>query len=318
MKRIVPLLLSLLLMGCVASVAPVRPVLGETVSSATASPEPDDAAGADEGTKADGRGEAPFSYVPAPLMQYLFFDQPDWEDLTSAVMFSFDLDKDGEEEDISFALDRDNWNTAITWGDSTAILDESDELVSVSVLDLDPDSPFYNLLVTLDYGSDSYVTVELHPTDGALIKGAAIQGYWDWEEGALWFYERTDFLGTDEGKRTFHGDDLTPDSPWLTMCYIPTEEELADEEERELLIDGGILLHTILPVPCTIEGKPGLIPEDTYVYRTRFRADNEVTEVCLPNGTLAQIACTIGEHGWPYLIDGRDMVDCFDNLFFAD
>ena len=100
------------------------------------------------------------------------------------------------------------------------------------------------------------------------------------------------------------------------MSYIPTAEEM--EEDREALIDAGVLLHAALPVPCTVDGQPTVIPADTYVYRLGFRDDDRLTEVCLPDGTRALIACTVGEHGWPFLIDGRDALDYFDNLFFAD
>ena len=104
--------------------------------------------------------------TPAPqtqglLQTYSFYDQPDWEHLTSAVMFWADLDQNGVEEPVSFTLDRDEWTTAITWGESTVVLEEGDDLVAAAALDLDAESPFYNLLVTMDYGSDSYVTVEL-------------------------------------------------------------------------------------------------------------------------------------------------------------
>ena len=233
-------------------------------------------------------------------------------------MFEADLDQDGRAESVSFLRDEEENTTAITWGRSTVVLDEGDEFVEAAVLDLDTSSPFYNLLVTIDYGSDSYVTVELHPEHGQLVRGRNVDGSWTWADDALWFYELTDFLGTAGGKRTYSGDGLTPDSEWLTMSYIPTAEELEDAEEREWLIEGGVLLHTIQPVPCTIGGQPANIPADAYMYRTRFRADDEVAEVCLPDGTLAEIHCAIGEHGWPYLIDGRDMLDYFDNLFFAD
>ena len=40
-------------------------------------------------------------------------------------------------------------------------------------------------------------------------------------------------------------------------------------------------------------------------------------EVALLDGTVAQIASATGEDDW-YLIDGRDMTEYFDNLFFAD
>lgn len=282
MKRIVPLLLALLL-GAALALPPAAAAEGKALG---------------------------------PFLTYIFYDQDGWESLTAGVMFEVDLDQDGVAEPVSFAVDEDDWTTAIAWGDSAVTLDEGADFVEAAVLDLDTQSPFYNLLVVIDMGSDSYVTVELHPENGQLVRGNRIFGSWTWADGALRFHEETDFLGTAFGMRTYSGDALTPDSQWLTMSYIPTAEEL--ENEREDLIDGGILLHTIQPVPCTVDGQPSLIPADTYVYRTRFQAGEEVCEVCLPDGTLARIACTVGEHGWPYLIGGLDMVDCFDNLFFAD
>ena len=294
MKRIVPLLLTLLFLAVCAAAVPAGPILRE-------------------GTPAP----SPESGPQAPFLTYSFYDQPGWETRTEATMFEADLDQDGIAEPVSFRLDQDRWCTMITWGESAVQLEEGSDFVEAAVLDLDPASPFYNLLVVLDYGSDSYVTVELHPEQGQLVKGRTVSGGWAWEDGGLWFYERTDFLGTTQGKRTYSGDALTPDSPWLDMCYVPTAEEL--ETERELLLEMGVLLHTVRPVPCTFaDGQPGHIPADTCVYRLRFRCDDDLTEVALPDGTVAQIACAQGEHGWPYLIDGLDMQDCFDNLFFAD
>ena len=289
MKRFLPLLLSLLLLGCASAPAAAH-------------------------------AETPF-LSPAPTPQgpfaaYRFYEQDDCQDLTGAVMFEVDLDQDGRAEPVSFALQpHDEWATAISWGDSTVVLD-SDEFVEAVALDLDPESPFYNLLVTVDYGSDSYNTIELHPENGRLVMGRTVSGSWEWADGSLWFFEHTDFLGTASGKRVYRGDDLSPESEWLTMCYIPTGEELA--EERAELVEYGTLLHTVLPVPCTVDGAPRLIPANSYLYRLRFRCGDDLTEVCLPDGTRAQIACTVGEHGWPYLIDGRDMTEYFDNLFFAD
>ena len=293
MKKVLPLLLALLLTGCAAAIpAGMR-------NSPALTP---------------GATEPP--RTAAPLLQYRFYEQDGWEDRTQAVMFEADLDQDGVAEPISFTLDHEDRSTAITWGHSTVVLDMGDDLVEAAVLDLDAQSPFHNLLVTLDYGFDSHVTVELHPENGQLVQGAVMHGSWEWAEDALWFFEHTDFLGTASGKRTYSGDALTPDSPWLMMCYIPTAEELA--EEREDLIEFGVLLHTIRPVPCRIDGQPGIIPADSFVYRLRFRYDDDLTEVALPDGTVAEIACTQGEDGWPYLIDGVDMQDCFDNLLFAD
>ena len=293
MKRIVPVLLSLLLlMGCL-----LIPGSGTLAENAGPTPAPAD------GPQAVG-----------PFLSYRFFEQDGWENRTSGVMFEADLDQDGVAEPVSFALRTDDWATAITWGKSTVVL-ESDEFVEAAVLDLDPASPFFNLLVVVDYGSDSYVTVELHPENGKLVQGTIIGGSWTWEDDQLWFFQRTDLLGTASGKRTYRGDDLHPDSEWLTMVYIPTAEELTGE--REDLIEFGTLLHTIRPVPCTIDGQPGLIPADTCLYRLRFREDDALMEVALLDGTVAQIASSLSEDDW-YLIDGRDMTEYFDNLFFAD
>ncbi len=307
MKRISLLLLSLLLLlGSVAAVGPA--VLADDAPSASP-----------EASAAPETAEEPASsFVPEPLAYYRLFDQPDWQALTSAVMFEADLDGDGAAEPVSFACDEDEDVTAVTWGESTLLLDEGSDFVEAAILDLDAGSPFLNLLLVIDYGSDSYITIEAHPENGQLVKGTVIQGDWSWEEGALWFYERTDFLGTEFGKRTYGGDDLHPDSPWLTMTYIPTAEEWAQEEDLQFLMDGGTLLHTIRPVPCTMDGAPGLIPADVCLYRLRFRDDDSLTEVALLDGTVAQIAYTVGEDGWPYLIDGLEMDAYFDNLFFAD
>ena len=293
MKRIVPMLLALLLLaGCAT---------GPKVKSPQTTPEP-----------------APAGTVQAqcPFLTYSFYDQPNWDDLMEDVMFQADLDQDGVAEPVSFSLDHEGWNADITWGESTVRLDLGDDLVKAAVLDLDPESPFYNLLVVLDYGSDSYVTVELHPENGQLTKGPVVEGGWSWRDDALWFYERTDLLGTDSGERTYSGDGLVPDSDWLTMSYIPTVQDI--KEEWEYLVDGGVLLHTVLPVPCTVKGQPYTIPSDSYVYRLRFKDTGDTAEVALLDGTVALISCTVEEGGWPYLIDGQEIENYFDNLCFAD
>lgn len=325
MKRIVPLLLLLLLLvGCAGTAGPVASAAVRATPEATSVAAPETASVAAPEivpVAIPGATSVPVA-TPAPralgpFLYYCFYDQPEWGKVTSAVIFSADLDQDGVEEPVSFALRPDDeFATAIAWGESTVVLEEGDEFVSAAVLDLDTSSPFYNLLVVIDAGSDSYVTIELHPENGQLRKGTVIDGGWTWAEDALWFEERTDFLGTAFGVRSYSGDDLVPDSEWLEMSDVPTAEEL--ETRWESMVDVGVLLHTVLPVPCTVDGQPSLIPADSYVYRLRFRADDDLTEVCLPDGTVALIACAEDEDGWPYMIDGKDMSDYFDNLFFAD
>ena len=305
-RFLVSLLAVLLLAGCtVGSDVPASSEHTETpviTSEATETPE-----------------HTPASGALGPFIFYSFHDQPDWRELSSACMFEADLDRDGVAEPISFTIRPDgHCAVAITWGDSTIILDRTDELMEAFVLDLDTQSPFYNLLVVVDHGSDSYGTFELHPENGQLVRGASFSGSCRWSENALWSYEITDFLGTAGGKRTRSGDSLTPDSEWLTMCYIPTTEEL--ETDLEDLVAYGDVIHTVLPVPCTIDGQPNMIPADSYLYRLRIRDDEELIEVKLLDGTVAKIACTLDKDDswWPYLIDGIEQDEYFDNLLYAD
>ena len=95
MKRIVPVLLSLLLLaGCLLIPGP-----GPLAENAGPTPAP-----------ADG------PQVTGPFLSYRFFEQEGWENRTSGVMFEADLDQDGVAEPVSFALRTDDWATAITWG----------------------------------------------------------------------------------------------------------------------------------------------------------------------------------------------------------
>ena len=302
MKRIFPLLLALLLlMGCTAATPASAVTASETEPVSTAAPGPE----ADQGPRALG-----------PFLSFALYEQPNWESLTSGVMFRADLDQDGVEEPVSFLLDEEAWTTVITWGESSIELEEGSDLIQAAVLDLDTQSPFYNLLVVLDYGSDSYVTVELHPENGQLVKGPVLDGSWGWADGALRVEERTDFLGTAFGTRAYVGDALTPDGDWLTMSDIPTEREL--REERAFLVDMGILLHTVLPVVCTVDGQPFTIPEDSYLYRLRFKDSGDMAEVSLLDGTVAVITCIEDEETWSDMIGDHPVDDCFDNLFYAD
>ena len=304
MKRILILLLAVLLTGCtVGSDVPAS-------AQHTGSPVP--TFEVSESTAAPG--------ASGPFFLYSFHDQPDWRELSSAVMFEADLDQDGVAEPVSFTIRPDGqYAIAITWGESTVVLDRTDELMEAFVLDLDTQSPFYNLLVVVDYGSSSYGTIELHPESGQLVRGSSFSGDCTWSENALWSYEITDFLGTAGGKRTRSGDSLTPDSQWLTMCYIPTAEDL--ETDLEELVKYGLVIYAVLPVPCTIKGQPDLIPADSYLYRLHIRDDEQLIEVALLDGTVAQIACTVGNDDyvwWPYLIDGLEQDAYFDNLLYAD
>jgi hypothetical protein len=312
MKRIVPLLLILLLTaGCMSAAAPASAAAAAATEvpaavtidapapAATAEPEPEAA--------------------PEELPSLLFYRFEDgWPE--GSVLFRFDLDQDGIEEEFSLALRPDDeWATAVSMGDSRVILAVGDEPVWAEVVDLDPTSPFYNLLMVFDYGSDSYVTVELHPENGELVQGLTVYGGYRRVAGGLRFGERSDLLGTNFGYRTYRGDDLIPDSAWLDM-NVPTEEEL--KKDLESLIDVGTVIHCVKAVPCVIDGKKTTLPAETYLYCQRFMDPDLdlVMEVCTLDGTVAQLLFYDDEdepHD-PDRISTLDRDEYFDNLFYGD
>ena len=312
MKRILSLLLGLaLLLGC-AHAAPAVPAV-QSASAPTQSPR---SAVAPEPTATVG----PQPDDAAPLTSLLFYSfEEGWHE--GDVLFRFDLDQDGVEEGFSFALRPDDkFATAVTWGDGTIILEEGDEPVSAEVVDLDPESPFYNLLMVFDSGSDSYVTAEVHPENGRLVQGKTIYGSYGLKDGAIWFAERSDLLGTNFGCRSYHGDDLVPDSVWLDMIGIPTEEELATRLEG--MIDIGVVIHCAKAVPCVIDGQAATLPEDTLFYPLRFMDPDVdlVMEVRTLDGVVAQLFFFEDEdepHD-PHRIYEPDQDEYFDNLLYAD
>ena len=307
MKRIALFLLALLLMaGCRGTVS-----LAHADQTATEAPTPTPT------PAAEAAGTPPTEEAPPALRSLLRYE---FGDLSEGQMFSFDLDQDGVEETFSFALRPDDeWATAISMDDSTVVVAAGDEPVSAEILDLDPASPFYNLLLKLDYGSDSYVTVELHPEDGELVQGPMIWGSYSLHDDALSFSECSYLLGTFFGKRTYRGDNLTPDSVWLEVT-APTEEEL--QTDLAGLMDVGTVIHCVKPVPCVIDGQAATIPEDTCMYVIRFMESDVdlVAEVRTLDGIVAQLLFYDDEdepHD-PDRICTMETDEYFDNLFWAD
>lgn len=301
MKRMVLFLLALLLAAGCRSAAP----LGNAGPAATDAPAP-------AATDAPQPEEAP----PAlrSLLRYEFGD------LAEGPMFTFDLDQDGVAETFSYALrPDDDWATAILMDDDRIVLADGDEPVWAEVVDLDPESPYYNLLMVLDYGSDSYGTVELHPENGQLVRGKSIFGDYRITDDGLRFSERTDLLGTDFGYRTYRGDQLVPDSVWLDM-KPPTEAEL--QGDLPDLIEFGTVIHCAKAVPCVIDGQAATLPAGTCLYGLRFM-DPEVDlvmEVRTLEGVVARLLFYDDEdepHD-PDRIYTGEQDEYFDNLFWAD
>ncbi|MBR0445316.1 MAG: hypothetical protein IJK14_08125 [Clostridia bacterium] len=232
--------------------------------------------------------------------------------VSEAEMFRYDIDGDGREEVISFRLDEDQYSTTILIDDQSLLFDESSMLRQVILIDLDPATPWINLLVEIDYASDDYFTTEVHMVNGKPVKGAQVGAVYVSGKTQL-MYERTDFLGTRSGSCGFHGEQLTPDSDWYD-CDVPTDEEL--RSERSELIEYGRLYHTVGEIPCTINGKSAKIAKNSYLYMTRFMPSGKLAEVRTVDGVTAVISYT--ESDWVYRIGGVPQDDLFDNLFYAD
>ena len=298
MKRMVLFLLALLLAAGCRSAAPLGNAAPATdAPAATDAPQPEEA--------------------PPALRSLLRYE---FGDLAEGPMFSFDLDQDGVAETFSYALrPDDDWATAILMDDDRIVLADGDEPVWAEVVDLDPESPYYNLLMVLDYGSDSYGTVELHPENGQLVRGKSIFGDYRITDDGLRFSERTDLLGTDFGYRTYRGDELVPDSVWLDM-KPPTEAEL--QGDLPDLIEFGTVIHCAKAVPCVIDGQAATLPAGTCLYGLRFM-DPEVDlvmEVRTLEGVVARLLFYDDEdepHD-PDRIYTGEQDEYFDNLFWAD
>ena len=298
MKRIVLFLLALLLAAGCRSAAPLGNAAPATdAPAATDAPQPEEA--------------------PPALKSLLRYE---FGDLAEGPMFTFDLDQDGVAETFSYALrPDDDWATAILMDDDRIVLADGDEPVWAEVVDLDPESPYYNLLMVLDYGSNSYGTVELHPENGQLVRGKSIFGDYRITDDGLRFSERTDLLGTDFGYRTYRGDQLVPDSAWLDM-KPPTEDEL--KKDLADLIEFGTVIHCAKAVPCVIDGQAATLPAGTCLYGLRVM-DPEVDlvmEVRTLEGTVARLLFYDDEdepHD-PDRIYTGEQDEYFDNLFWAD
>ncbi len=281
------------------------------VDAATEQPEPT------EVPAATALPETPKPYTPdlslLPI-DYDVYEEVGWE-VNEATMFEYDIDFDGKEETVSFKYDEDAYITTITI-DSKSIILPGSNLTHVILIDLDPATPYVNLLVCIDGASDDYITTELHYVNGSIVKGVEVMNNcrWDAEEEKLMFYESSDMLGTKTGKRSYSGENLKPDTEWLEIAYEITEEEL--KNNRSELIEFGDLLHLTRDLPCEVNGKPAKIAKGSYIYMLRFNDAHDTAEVRTENGIEATLRFTYKD--WTYYIDGKKVESYFDNLMFAD
>ena len=234
-----------------------------------------------------------------------------------AQMFTYDLNGDGKAEKISFKLDYKKNRTTITAGKIKITLKDGAEMTKAILIDLDPTTPYTDLLIIIDEGSDDYITIPLHIEKGKFVRGETF-GYSVGlgSDGVLYRSEGTDLLGTQSGWRSCHGEQFTPDSEWIDVS-LPTEEEIEHYEEH--LGDYSWFLQLKRELPCTIDGEPASLPAGTILYMTRFHESRRFAEIRTLDGVTAMIEFSMEEDGWPYLINGIPQDDYFEyELLYAD
>lgn len=236
------------------------------------------------------------------------------------VLFVCDFDGDGKEEEIRYQ--KHGQYLTIFLGKKSVEVNFGAGLEQVILLDLDPDSARLNLLVIYNTGSEDYETAELHMENGRFVRGPVIFAYCTYDgETLLGSASQTDILGTRFGKRTYHGEKLTPDSEWFDCDVIP--DDIPTARDRENLIENGKLLHLIRDLPCTIDGADAVIPAGSYIYMTRWHESWTLAEIRTEDGTLTalvtvQRADPNDPEQYGYLIDGEMQDTYFDNIFYAD
>ncbi len=235
------------------------------------------------------------------------------------VLFVCDFDGDGTEDEIAYKIH--GQYLTISLGKKSVEVSFGAGLEQAILLDLDPDSTRLNLLVVYNTGSEDYETAELHMENGRFVRGPVIFAYCNFDDGILHgSATQTDILGTKFGARTYHGEELTPDSEWFDCDVIP--DEIPSASDRARLIEGGKLLHLVRDLPCTIDGADALIPAGSYIYMTRWHESGTLAEIRTEDGTTALLtverADPLDPELYGYLIDGVTQDTYFDNIFYAD
>lgn len=331
MKKLALILLSLLMIACATPAAQNLPASSTALSEPVQNDAPvvskveetavkteTEPAGNESVLSEAEAGKA--SGLPLFFNYFDSFDsgETEFEDWPKeGVMFNYDFDGDGETEDISYRITSgEEYGVDILFENQTYRLERVD-FYGAALMDLDPESPYLNLLVVVDEGSDDYVTAELHLEDGKLTEGPIVYAEYYYEDGKLLFWERTEVLGTNFGARYRSGDQLLPENDWLDLYYTPTEEELSNEEELSELIEYGIVLEVIRELPCEIDGISDFLNDGDYLYAVRFKADGTAVECRTLSGEKV-IIYGENESGWEFTINGEGQDYYFSNIQYFD
>ncbi len=218
---------------------------------------------------------------------------------TQGDLFTFDLDYDGTPEEIRFTADYENGTATIHDGDRSIEIPYVGQLLEFTLIDLDPETPYANIMVSVEISYQNNMTVILHPEGGKLVEYTFFGNAYA-ENGDVIIDENSMLLGFRSGWCTAHGETLTPDSLWRKDDQIPTEDEI--EDDLKGLAGLGILLKLKRDLPCVIDGKDSVIKKDNYLYVLRFSDALKQVEVKTIDGVTAIISFT-GEAWLSYDID---------------
>ena len=250
--------------------------------------------------------------------------QMDWGEAfsTEGLLLVADLDHDGTEESVGYSLDSEKKELTISVNDQSVTVSDVDMLFSGILIDLDPLSPYDNLLLNVSNRYDESSVVFLHFENGALTIDRTEQfASASLESEKLALSARCWLMGTYFGNRTYHGEDLLPDSEWYETGVLDTVKDMKREEQIEF----NWLFEVVSDLPCTIDGKPAVIEPGTWVYLLRWKDTDDFAEIMTEDGRIATLAFTPEYDQYldgttyvkAYLIDGVDAETYFDNLCMA-
>ena len=152
--------------------------------------------------------------APAPALQPMQFELP-WS-ATEGKWITVDLDRDGQEETYGYSVNDEFETATITIDGKPAMEFYHGRFIDhVIFVDLDPATPYANLLVVIDWGSMDYITYVLHPENGKLVQDLEYNdGIFLTADDTLEVWVQTDLLGTKFCTRQVMGETL---APWASM-----------------------------------------------------------------------------------------------------
>ena len=257
-------------------------------------------------------------------MEYGFLDEgiadagPLVPEPTAATLFYADWDEDGVYEYLAYLKLPEIGKCLISDGERTLVLSDC---VSVRGFysDLDSKSPYGNLILSTEAADGSERVYELHPEGDAIVIGKTLNGYCFVDDGTLTENEPYDLcisepspFGSARGFYTVHGDALTQWANSWEHDRLALEFDGIDiQRDRDRLIKEGLLLKLKRDLPCTLNGKEGLLEAGTYVYLLSYFDTLTEAILCTEDGRGVKV--TMNGDADDLRIDGIPVSDYFDN-----